>query len=424
MIILDDDSTTETKSATSTDTKQNIKLDSLQSAVDSLNVQIAEINTTLLALSNSIDDKYSAQTQTLLTALTNQIDSLSVALEASISTAQLNATYGNFSTLTATLSATMTELTASIAEITEKLTVKESEIETLNADSADIETLNANTANLETANINLLSVVSFTVNTLTAVIINADDVNAEKAAIGTIKNNKINTQVIAGKEWKTPISTPDNTELLHISIPKYKGIIQLQTEDDEFNLTIFNDSSITLNQQDYFIYRVERNDNTFDIYIKNVGNTVNYRILHVGSESFDSETSEIVDRTLYQQNIDQLHDVVFFETQGKIVKSNELGYLFGLTANIQEQLDTKQPKILENPVEMLGNTYYSVETLLEQISTMLVSMLEDDIVYREDIEALTFPYSSITYDSDTESITITGFRIDYIDGVLYITKID
>ena len=424
MIILDDNSTTETKSATSTDTKQDIKLDSLQSAVDSLNTQISAINTTLSTLSNSIDDKYSAQTQTLLTALTNQIDSLSVALEASISTAQLNATYGNFSKLTATLSATMTELTASVAKVTEKLTVKESEIETLNADLADIETLNANTANLETANINLLSVVSFAVNTLTATIINADDVNADNASISSIKSDKINTKVLAGKAWKTPISTPDNTELLHISIPKYKGIIQLQTEDVEFNLTIFNDSSITLNQQDYFIYRVERNDNTFDIYLKNVGDTVNYRILHVGSESFDSESSEIVDRTLYQQNIDQLHDVIFFETQGKIVKSNELGYLFGLTANIQEQLDTKQPKILEKPVEMLGNTYYSVETLLEQISTMLVSMLEDDIVYREDIEALTFPYSSITYNSDTESITITGFRIDFIDGVLYITKID
>ena len=416
--------TDETESQNVQESQQNAKLDALQSAVDSLNSQVSAINASITAINASIDDKYSAQTQTLLTALTNQIDSLSVALEASISTAQLNATYGNISTLTVTLSATMTELTASIAKIAEKLTVKESEIETLNADSADIETLNANIANLETAKINLLSVVSFTVNTLTAIIINADDVNAENATIGTIKNNKINTKVIAGKEWKTPISTPDNTELLHISIPKYKGITQLQTEDDEFNLTIFNDSSITLNQQDYFIYRVERNENTFDIYIKNVGDTVNYRILHVGSESFDSETSEIVDRTLYQQNIDQLHDVIFFETQGKIVKSNELGYLFGLTANIQEQLDAKQPKILEKPVEMFGNTYYSVETLLEQISTMLVSMLEDDIVYREDIEALTFPYSSITYDSDTESITITGFRIDYIDGVLYITKID
>lgn len=423
MIVIGDDTQTQQANNRQKDSQQDTRLDSLQTAVDSLNAQVSAINASIQAINATIDDKYSAQTQSLMSALTSQINALSSSLASVVNTAQVNANVGNFGRLAATISATLTGLTANIATITEKATIEEAEINTLDVNTANVGTLAAVVANLETANIELLNVTSFVVSSLTVETLAAGEIDSDEARIRKIESNKIKTRNITGKEWHTPISTPDNTELLHISIPKYKGVIQMQTEDDEFNVTIFNDSSLTFNQSDFYIYRVERNDESIDIYLQNVGNTINYRILHIGSESFEQESSELVDRTLFVRNVDQLHDVVFFSSQDKIVKSNELGYLIGLTANVQEQINGKQPKQLETPIDMLGDTYYSVESLLEQMSAVLAGMVTTDIIYREDIEGLFFPYNSIQYDAETESVTIIGFHVEYRDGQLFFTKI-
>lgn len=421
MIVIGKNTNTETQN-NKKDSQQDTRIDSLQSAVDSLNAQVRSVESTLAVLEASINDRYSAQTQSLMDALNSQIEALSLSLETSLSTRQVSGIVGSFNQLSVSLSATIAELTSRVFTVLERANIANADIGTANVSQETVNELNAQNASIYSATIRLLSVENFTIQELHAQKLRAESLEAGTADIEHGSFDKVKTDVLTGKEWHTPISTPDNTELLHISLPKYKGVIQLQTEQDEFNLTVFNDSSITLCQQSIYIYRVERNLNSIDIYLQNVGDTVNYRILYIGSEVHGDEYSEIVDKTYYKQNISQVQEVVFFDPQDKIIESQELGYLVGLTASVQEQLNGKQPKELETPITVVNNEFHSVEQLLEEIANVINSMVTDDIIYRQDAEALIFPYNSIQYDSETETITIVGFRVEYRDGTLWLTR--
>ena len=422
MIVIGNTEQTQGANNRQKDTQQDIRLDSLQSAVDTLNAQVRSVESTLVGLEASINDRYSAQTQTLMNALNSQIEALSLSLETSLSTRRISGIDGSFNQLSVSLSATIAELTSRIFTILERANIASADIGAANVSQETVNELNAQNASIYSATINLLSVENFTIQELHAQELRAESLEAGLADIEQGSFDKVETNVLTGKEWHTPISTPDNTELLHISLPKYKGVIQLQTEQDEFNLTVFNDSSITLCQQSIYIYRVERNLNSIDIYLQNVGDTINYRILYIGSETHGDEYSEIVDKTYYRQNISQVQEVVFFDPQNKIIESQELGYLVGLTASVQEQLNGKQPKALETPITVVNNEFHSVEQLLEEIANVINSMVTDDIIYRPDAEALIFPYNSIQYDSETETLTIIGFRVEYRDGTLWLTR--
>ena len=302
MIVIGNTEQTQTQN-NKKDSQQDTRLDSLQTAVDSLNSQVSAINASIQAINSSIDDKYSAQTQTLMSALSSQIEALSSSLASVVSTAQVSANVGNFKRLAATISATITSLSAEIATITEKATVEEAEINTLDVNIANVGTLAAVVVNLETVNAELLNVTSFIVASLTVENLSAENVDAENIDADVVDSDKVKTRNITGKEWHTPISTPDNTELLHISIPKYDGSVQILTMNDEFNINIANNYFVAFNQSGEYIYRIERGENSTDIYLMNVGDTINYSILWIGSESHGTVTSEIVDRTQYRQNI-------------------------------------------------------------------------------------------------------------------------
>lgn len=423
MIVIDANRENEQRQSSNKDTEQDAKLIQVQLAIDSINNQVSAIQNELTHLIGTLNDRFSAQSMSLKNDIDTKIRALTETIRNSLTTEQISAEYGIVKNLSVLLSSTISELTTNIFSVLQQANISNANIGELSVSQETVNQINAQNASINSATIELLSVTNFTIQNLRAANIEADTVSAENGNIRNVRGDKVNAKVVSGKEWKTPISTPDNTELLHISIPKYKGIIQLQTENNIFNLTIFNDSSITLNQSDIYIYRVERNASTIDIYLQNVGVQVNYRILHVGSEFFTEETSEIVDRTDYQQNITQVEEVVFFESSDKIVKTKELSMLVGLTANIQEQLNSKQPKILEEPVKVVGKNYFSVETLLEELANVLNSMVTDDIIYIDYAESLLFPYNSIQYDSETETITIIGFRVEYIDGVLWFSKV-
>ena len=423
MIVIDANRENEYRQSSNKDTEQDAKLIQMQLAIDSINNQVSAIQNELTQLIGTLNDRFSAQSMSLKNDIDTKIRALTETIRNSLTTEQISAEYGIFKNLSVLLSSTISELTTNVFSVLQQANISNANIGELSVSQEIVNQINAQNASINSATIELLSVTNFTIQNLRAANIEADTVSAENGNIRNVRGDKVNAKIVSGKEWKTPISTPDNTELLHISIPKYKGIIQLQTENNIFNLTIFNDSSITLNQSDIYIYRVERNASTIDIYLQNVGVQVNYRILHVGSEFFAEETSEIVDRTNYEQNITQVEEVVFFESSNKIVKTNELSMLVGLTANIQEQLNSKQPKILEEPVKVVGKNYFSVETLLEELANVLNSMVTDDIIYIDYAESLLFPYNSIQYDSETETITIIGFRVEYIDGVLWFSKV-
>jgi len=302
MIVIGKDTNIETQN-NKKDSQQDTRIDSLQTAVDSLNAQVSAINASIETINASINDKYSAQTQTLMSALTSQINALSEALSSVVSTAQVSANIGNFERLAATISATITSLSAEIATITEKATIEEAEINMLDVNIANVGTLGAIVANLETVNAELINVTSFVVTSLTVRNFEADNINAETVESKSVTADKVSTLNITGKGWHTPISTPDNTELLHITIPNIDGEVLFLTQDGEFSISILNNYLISYNQQDSYIYRIERNENRTDLYLMNVGDTVNYRCLCLGADGYVIPTSEIVDRTGYKQNI-------------------------------------------------------------------------------------------------------------------------
>ena len=413
MIVIGNNTNIETQN-NKKDSQQDTRLDSLQTAVDSLNAQVSAINASITAINASIDDKYSAQTQTLMQALTSQINALSSSLASVVSTAQVNANIGNFERLAATISATITSLSADIATITEKATVEEAEINTLDVNTANVGTLGAVVANLETVNAELLNVTSFVVASLTVENLSAENVNAKNIDADVVDSDKVKTRNITGKEWHTPISTPNNEQLLHIFIPKYKGVVQMQAEEDEFNLTILNDAALSYNQNGQIIYRVERQENGIDVYLQNLGDTVNYRILHIGSESFMEEWSEIVYKSPYEQNVTSGAGTLFFYGND-VISADELDYLEGLRGNIQEQIDLKQNQALPSTIVLNGVPYDSIELLLEAMNGVLNGLLAKDIIYNEQSEELIFPYNSISYNSQTEELTVSGFNVTY-DG--------
>lgn len=296
------------------DKQQDIKIADLQAAVDELNSQIDAISITLGTLSASIDDKYAAQTQTLMNALTTQINSLSSALESALTTGQLTAQIANIERLMVTVSAGFVALEAETAKI-ESLEAEDIESDSVKADSAEIKTLSAEKAVFNEATITLLNMLALTVQSLTADTASIKEVTAEKINTEKIKTDLLNTEHIAGGAWHTPISTPDNTELLHISIPRYNGMAQLQTEDNEFNVSILNNYLVSYNQRGKYLYRIERKDESIDIYLQNVGDTVNYRVLFVGSETSGTVTSELVDKTAYRQTITDFAGVLSLESE-------------------------------------------------------------------------------------------------------------
>lgn len=463
MIILDDETTGTQTSNRQKDNQQDTRLDSLQSAVNSLNSDITSIETSITAIQNSIVDNYTAQTQNLMSALNTQIQNLINNLEDFVNTTQINADVGNFKTLVSTLSTNLVKVVTDVLRVTSSATIASATITNETVESSQIQSLRATAATIQEATITLLHMTELTVTTLNASTVNADEFIADSVESDEVDSDVVKAKNITGKEWQTPISTPDNTELLHIAIPKYNGVILLQTQDNEFSVTIFNNVSVAVNQRGEYVYRVERNANSVDLYLQNIGDTVNYRLLYIGSESYQQSISEIVDRTDYEQNVEDLQIFAFFdgdsvisvgEFQKKItgaastitennlapnrvmisnadgkadnsaITTDELSALANVASNIQEQLDNledeKQDKILENPITLAGYDYSTMESAISAIVSVLNGLITDDIIYNEIEEELIFPYNSISYDN--EELTISGFNVSVVGEEITFTR--
>ena len=318
MIVIDDNENGSQVQNRKKDTQQDIKIAALQAAVDSINSQIDAINTSLSALSSSIDDKYNAQTQTLMSALTSQINALSESLSAVVTTGQVNADYGNFEQLAVTLSATMANVAATVLNVSSVATLFKAEVTTLEAVNGTVSDLTATKATLQRAVIDSLSIVSsFSMRTLSAETATIHGLNSiEIKASQKADAPKIIADVVTGRTWHTPIGTPDNTELLKITIPNYEGIIQVQTEDDEFNVSVFNNAFVSWTEKADYLFRIQRSGTATELYLQNIGDTVDYRLLFIGSEDTVVPTSEIVDKTGIRQNVLTLNGVYGFTEGG------------------------------------------------------------------------------------------------------------
>lgn len=341
MVVIGSDTNNGACTSPKKDTEQDIQIESLQTAIDTINSQITAINQTLAALSDSIDDKYSAQTQTLMSELNSRLTALTQALAQGVTTVQVNATIGNFERLAASLSAEIGNLSASVISITEKLTTADLEsssadIGELDTNNIDADVLTAQSAQIHSLVVDLLNMTSLSVTNLTAGTLTADS-----AKIDELESDVVKTDVVSGKDWKTPISTPDNTELLKITLPKYDGVICLVTQGNEFAVTVFNNSIVTYNELSEYIFRIERTNNGDTlVYLSNIGDTINYKVLRIGKETFMNDSSEIVDKTGIVQNVLGLTGTLLFfnsdNTELKIKSGfNELEQCF---SNIASQL--------------------------------------------------------------------------------------
>lgn len=298
------------------DRAQDVRIDSLQSAVDELNADIAEIEITVENLSQSIDDKYAAQTQSLMSKLNTQIQSLISNLEDFINTNQINADVGNFKNLYATVLSNLKNLTVDYASVTQSATIAAATITSETVISSQIQTLQAVSATISDLTATLLHITNLAVTNLMAEKVTADEVDTDLAKADESRSDLLKVKNITGKGWQTPIGTPDNTELLKITIPHYEGVIQLVTEDNEFSVTVIDNALIAWSEESEYLFRVQKNESNTELYLQNIGDSVNYQLVQFGSTDTVTSISEIVDKTGIRQNVLTLNGVYGVGSEG------------------------------------------------------------------------------------------------------------
>lgn len=286
-----------------------IQIDSLQSAIDEINADIDTLTQTLTTLQTSVNAQIDSETQTLLNTLNSQMSDLRASLESAVSTNQMTAVIGNLQQLAVTVSATISALTAgsinaSTGITTANLTSASSDIGTAQAASLSTGSLDATVATLGTVSASVLNVVTFIIENLTAT-----NFSATNGAITNFETSLIKADTITGKQWHTPVSLPDNTELLKIRIPAYDGIVTFISEDGEVNVTIINNAFISYNQNVQYLYRIDSKTDYVDLYLSNIDDTINYQVIYLGEGEHGTVTSEIVDKTGIQQNIETLKGI-------------------------------------------------------------------------------------------------------------------
>jgi hypothetical protein len=287
-----------------------IQIDSLQSAIDEINADIDTLTQTLTTLQTSVNAQIDSETQTLLNTLNSQMSDLRTSLESAVSTNQITAVIGNIQQLAVTVSATINALTAGSINATTgittaNLTSASSDIGNAQAASLSTGSLDATVATLGTVSASVLNVVTFIIENLTTT-----NFSATNGAVTNFETSLIKADTITGKQWHTPVSLPDNTELLRVRIPAYDGIITFISEDGEVNVTIINNAFISYNQNVQYLYRIDSKTDYIDLYLSNIDDTINYQVIYLGEGEHGTVTSEIVDKTGIQQNIETLKGII------------------------------------------------------------------------------------------------------------------
>ena len=307
MIVIDNDTLPAQGRDRQKDNQQDTKLDSLQSAVDALNDQVSAINASIQAINTSIDDKYAAQTQTFMSALTNQINALSSSLETLVNTQQMTAKNGTFETLSAAVSAIIKSLNATSATIAETLNVRTITALVVGSDNVNADNLTANLAQLERAIIGTVEISEFIIGTLRADSVIAGEAEIETLESKDIKTEKLSAKYIGGTEKHEVIGEPDNTELLEVSVPFYRGIQQLIDDYKQISITINDNNFITWTESVNNLYKIAVDSQLKKILLYFKADEgyfpAVFNVLRIGAPESEVITSRIVDRTDYRQNV-------------------------------------------------------------------------------------------------------------------------
>lgn len=291
----------------------SILIDNIQAAINTINDSIDELEASMKAADNSLNASIAEKE----TDAKKQLDSAVKELKN-----EINSLSDNLSKKVITDEATVSNISITNASITDA-DITGLKAETLNADSIEAKKVKADEAEITNASITeTLKAVNAEIENLEADKFSMEAIEAAKAEIkeltaeiANVKTLEIEAITAADDDkWHTPNTTPNNEELLKITIPAYDGIIQVITRDNEFNLTIFNGSGVSFTQNDTMpIYRVEVESKTINIYLQNIGDSISYKLLYIGNKAKDKSTSEIVDRAKYDSNINTKKSFVLLD---------------------------------------------------------------------------------------------------------------
>lgn len=282
------------------DEDQDILLDNLQSAIDTIDDRIDE-------LEQQLDSDYNN-----LTGLVNQ-----TGVEISATTSQI----------VNNLRSEITTLESNLAQIVMTQKVKSGDIEADYADiteadigTATIDNVNATNAEIDVAQINhsvqnLIEATRIVVETLEAENLNYNVFNALVANLSALHANSADIRALFAERVEAeslyapqdtffqPNTFPQNDELLVINVPAYDGEVKLTELHGLFSISVINNGLVTFGSPDGLIYAVMFDDFGTHIYFDSVGRTFSYNELHIGSRTFSSSTSEIVDKSIVTPNV-------------------------------------------------------------------------------------------------------------------------
>ena len=282
------------------DEDQNILLDNLQSAIDTIDDRIGELEQQLVSDYNN------------LTGLVNQ-----TGIEISTTTSQivrdlrdeLTTLEGNLAQIVMTQKVKSGEIEADYANITEA-DIGEANVNTLKATNADI-----GTAQIEHSVQNLIEATRIVVSTLesdtiqyhtfAAIIANLTQLHSNTADVKALVAGSVETELLYSPQGRffQPNTFPQNDELLVINVPAYDGEVKLTELHGLFSISVINNGLVTFGSPDGLIYAVTFDDFGTHIYFDSVGRTVSYNELHIGSRTFSPSTSEIIDKSVVATNV-------------------------------------------------------------------------------------------------------------------------
>lgn len=301
------------------------KLDSLQTSVDKLNKSFFYVNTDIENLKETCA-VISVQANNYTDAEINELrDNISQSIAESVNTAQVLATNVNADNVIAGTEITTPSLTADDVIATSNLTAPEADITEITSTTA-----NLTSAEIGTAEITNLTAVNASLQNISMTDLDVSTIDATSAEIGTIESNLSKIKKIAAELITTDTTeynhgeAVDNTHLFKLTIPFYDGITNIIEEQDDFNITIIDNSVITYTQADNkdYLKRVHIGTNSIEFFFENIGDDLWYKLVHLGSDDVPQPVAETVLKTGVEFNIVSSHGTIVYKTG-----STEGGYL-------------------------------------------------------------------------------------------------
>lgn len=353
------------------------KYDKLSESVYNLVVATSALAGRVSKLESTADDRDTAIYQRLNTELTATIEALEQSYSGSITTGQLTAD----------------SVTANTADITsvsgDEAAYKKVTADSLIAPSANIgkatlkeytgTSADINTAMIATLTATVANIANYNISELTADKIKAaaDEVNELTANIATVE--RLNTDRITvsdGGTWHKPNTSPTNIQLLKLFIPVYQGVVNIVTQDREFNLTVIDNSLVSFINTASYLYCVEFNNLGTSIYLQNVGDTFVYKEIHIGDSQYTDSYSELVDKALYKNNINTQSGTVSRYT---IITGNNSTLQCDVVDQLPDNLEENKMYIVRG-----GDFYFFKDDELTNVFTPIHEEIERKVAEERD----------------------------------------